>query len=121
MSARNARPRPAPEAPPIAPPAPDPPAAVLRSPKILDRHLERLAVVYVRQSSPHQVLYHRESRARQYALPEHAVALGWPRSGCWSSTRTRGRAASRQNTGAASTGSWPRSPWSTSAWSSVWR
>jgi DNA invertase Pin-like site-specific DNA recombinase len=42
-------------------------------------HLCRLALVYVRQSSPHQVLTHRESRARQYALAEHAVALGWPR------------------------------------------
>jgi DNA invertase Pin-like site-specific DNA recombinase len=35
--------------------------------------------VYVRQSSPHQVLEHRESRERQYALADHAVALGWPR------------------------------------------
>lgn len=54
-------------------------AAPLRSSKIRDAHLDRLAVVYVRQSDPHQVLHHRESRERQYALAEHAAALGWPR------------------------------------------
>lgn len=53
---------------------------MLRSPKIQDRHLERLAIVYVRQSSPQQVLEHRESRARQYALADYAAALGWPES-----------------------------------------
>jgi DNA invertase Pin-like site-specific DNA recombinase len=54
-------------------------AAALRSPKILDLHLDRLAVIYIRQSDPQQVLNHRESRERQYALADHAVALGWPR------------------------------------------
>jgi DNA invertase Pin-like site-specific DNA recombinase len=49
------------------------------SSKILATHLERLAVVYIRQSSPQQVLENRESTARQYAFAEHAVALGWPR------------------------------------------
>lgn len=49
-----------------------------RSSKIHDRHRDRLAVVYVRQSSPQQVLAHKESRERQYALADHAVALGWP-------------------------------------------
>jgi len=52
---------------------------VPRSAKIHDWHLDRLAVVYVRQSSPHQVLHHCESRERQYALVNRAVALGWPR------------------------------------------
>jgi DNA invertase Pin-like site-specific DNA recombinase len=51
----------------------------LRSVKIHDRHLELLAIVYVRQSSLQQVLEHRESRERQYALADYAVALGWPR------------------------------------------
>jgi DNA invertase Pin-like site-specific DNA recombinase len=37
-----------------------------------------LAIVYVRQSTPQQVLEHRESTARQYALADRAVALGWP-------------------------------------------
>ena len=54
-------------------------SGMLRSSKILDSHLDRLAVVYVRQSDPQQVLNHRESRERQYALADHAVALGWPR------------------------------------------
>jgi DNA invertase Pin-like site-specific DNA recombinase len=53
-------------------------SGILRSSKIQDLHLDRLAVVYVRQSDPQQVLNHRESRERQYALADHAVALGWP-------------------------------------------
>jgi DNA invertase Pin-like site-specific DNA recombinase len=53
--------------------------SVLRSSKILDSHLQRLAIVYIRQSTPHQVLHHRESSARQYALVNHVVGLGWPR------------------------------------------
>jgi DNA invertase Pin-like site-specific DNA recombinase len=51
-----------------------------RSPKLKAWHLQRRAVVYVRQSSPQQVLDHRESTARQYALPDRAFALGWARS-----------------------------------------
>src|SRR5262249_9775992 len=46
--------------------------------KIRDRHLDRLAIVYVRQSSPQQVLENRESRERQYALAQLAQRLGWP-------------------------------------------
>lgn len=48
-------------------------------PKVRPGHLDKLAVVYVRQSSPKQVLDHRESTARQYAFADRAVALGWPR------------------------------------------
>jgi DNA invertase Pin-like site-specific DNA recombinase len=47
--------------------------------KIRATHREKLAMVYVRQSSPQQVLENRESSARQYALGDTAVALGWPR------------------------------------------
>ena len=50
----------------------------LRSEKITDEHLRRLAIVYVRQSTQQQVIEHRESTARQYALADRAVALGWP-------------------------------------------
>jgi len=46
--------------------------------KIRDLHLNRLAIVYIRQSSPHQVLTNRESRERQYALAQFAQHLGWP-------------------------------------------
>jgi DNA invertase Pin-like site-specific DNA recombinase len=44
-----------------------------------DRHLSKLAIVYVRQSSLQQIAEHRESRERQYALADLAAALGWPR------------------------------------------
>jgi len=49
-----------------------------RSSKTRPRHLERQAVVYVRQSTPHQVAEHGESLARQYALRDRAAGLGWP-------------------------------------------
>ncbi len=49
------------------------------STKILSSHRDRLAVVYIRQSSPQQVLENRESTARQYAFADYAVTLGWPR------------------------------------------
>ncbi len=52
---------------------------LLRSPKLRPYHLDRVAVVYVRQSTPQQVHDHKESTARQYALVDRAVALGWPR------------------------------------------
>ena len=45
--------------------------------KITAAHLERLAVVYVRQSTIAQVREHTESTARQYALAEEAARLGW--------------------------------------------
>jgi DNA invertase Pin-like site-specific DNA recombinase len=45
--------------------------------KIRDLHLNRLAMVYVRQSTPQQVLENRESRERQYALAQFAERLGW--------------------------------------------
>lgn len=54
------------------------PSPVCRaSSKIRDRHWQRLAIVYIRQSSPHQVLENRESRERQYGLAQVAQQLGW--------------------------------------------
>jgi DNA invertase Pin-like site-specific DNA recombinase len=50
----------------------------LRSGKLQPWHLQRTAVVYVRQSTPQQVAEHQESTARQYALADRAIALGWP-------------------------------------------
>ena len=47
---------------------------------ITRRHLDRLAIVYVRQSTLMQVRQHTESTARQYALAEEAARLGWPAS-----------------------------------------
>jgi DNA invertase Pin-like site-specific DNA recombinase/predicted DNA-binding protein YlxM (UPF0122 family) len=40
-------------------------------------HLGRLAIIYVRQSSPHQALTNQESTKLQYALKQRAVDLGW--------------------------------------------
>jgi DNA invertase Pin-like site-specific DNA recombinase len=46
--------------------------------KITDAHRRRRAVVYVRQSTPAQLERNHESRARQYALRDRAIQLGWP-------------------------------------------
>ncbi len=45
--------------------------------KVTPAHRQRVAIVYVRQSTPGQVEHHRESTARQYALAERARELGW--------------------------------------------
>ncbi len=45
--------------------------------KIRPHHLERKAILYVRQSSAHQVLHNRESSALQYAMRDRLVGLGW--------------------------------------------
>jgi DNA invertase Pin-like site-specific DNA recombinase len=47
------------------------------SEKIRPHHLQRKALLYVRQSSAHQVLHNRESGALQYAMRDRLVALGW--------------------------------------------
>ena len=47
--------------------------------KIVGGHRDRLAVVYLRQSSMAQVREHAESTMRQYGLVEEAVRLGWAR------------------------------------------
>src|SRR5215218_681168 len=41
------------------------------------QHLARKAVLYVRQSSAHQVQHNREGQALQYAMRERLVRLGW--------------------------------------------
>jgi DNA invertase Pin-like site-specific DNA recombinase len=48
--------------------------------KITASHLDRLALIYLRQSSMAQVRENTESTARQYALADEAVRLGWPAS-----------------------------------------
>src|SRR3984893_7778699 len=50
-----------------------------RAAPIRDRHLSKIAIVYVRQSSTQQIFDHKESRERQYALADYAATLGWPR------------------------------------------
>ena len=49
----------------------------LRSEKLQRWHRDRLAVVYIRQSTPQQVLDHQESTRLQYGLVHRAEALGW--------------------------------------------
>src|SRR5271156_63189 len=46
--------------------------------KIRGRHLDQLAIIYVRQSTPQQVAEHRESADLQYQMRRRAVGLGWP-------------------------------------------
>jgi len=45
--------------------------------KIRPEHLNRMAIVYIRQSTLTQVRFNRESTERQYALAEKALNLGW--------------------------------------------
>lgn len=44
---------------------------------ITAQHLFRKAIIYIRQSTPHQVLTNQESLNMQYALRERALNLGW--------------------------------------------
>jgi DNA invertase Pin-like site-specific DNA recombinase len=47
------------------------------SDKIGPHHLDRKAILYVRQSSPYQVHHNRESQTLQYAMRDRLAALGW--------------------------------------------
>ena len=47
------------------------------NPKITAEHLNRRAIVYIRQSSPGQVVHNQESQRRQYGLADHARQLGF--------------------------------------------
>ena len=49
-----------------------------RHQKVQASHLKRDAYLYVRQSTLRQVFENSDSTQRQYALRQHAVALGWP-------------------------------------------
>ncbi len=50
----------------------------MMSDKIKPHHLERKAVLYVRQSSTHKVIHNRDGRSLQYAVRERLAVLGWP-------------------------------------------
>ncbi|HJY04901.1 MAG TPA: recombinase family protein [Bryobacteraceae bacterium] len=47
------------------------------NPKLSPDHLKRRAIVYIRQSSPGQVIHNQESQRRQYGLADHARQLGF--------------------------------------------
>ena len=51
-----------------------------RPTKIQPWHLERLAIVYVRQSSQYQVIHNKESAEVQSSFRNLAIAWGWPSS-----------------------------------------
>ncbi len=84
-------------------------------PKIRPDHFRRAAVVYVRQSTLHQVRGNRESGARQYALVDRAKALGWPATAVQTIDEDQGRSGAHadQRQGFKklkdSRSSWPRS------------
>lgn len=63
------------------------------SSKIKEEHLRRKAIVYVRQSTPQQILCNRESTDRQYALRGRAVQLGWHASDVLIIDEDQGRSA----------------------------
>lgn len=44
---------------------------------VTPQHLTRKAIIYIRQSTPHQVLTNQESSNLQYALRQRAISLGW--------------------------------------------
>lgn len=50
----------------------------LGDPRVAKRHLERNALVYIRQSDPRQVRENTESTALQRGLRERAIGMGWP-------------------------------------------
>src|SRR6266496_4758376 len=49
----------------------------MKYPKLTAERLLRKAIVYIRQSSPNQVLHHQESQRRQYGLVDRAHELGF--------------------------------------------
>jgi hypothetical protein len=89
--------------------------------KIQPRHLDRMAIVYVRQSTAQQVLEHRESAALQYDLRRRAIALGWAADRAIVIDEDQGLGGGRPKVGSASSASWPRSASIMSASSSASR
>lgn len=51
--------------------------ALQKSGKIQNIHLDRIAIIYIRQSTIQQVQRHVESTKLQYALANKAESLGW--------------------------------------------
>jgi len=65
------------------------------NPKIADHHRSRSAYVYLRQSTPGQVLHHQESTERQYALREKAQELGWSKASIRTLDRDLGKSGTQ--------------------------
>jgi DNA invertase Pin-like site-specific DNA recombinase len=58
-------------------PSPTPETRPIEHPKITPQHRQRLAYIYVRQSTLKQVRQNQESQAYQYRLRQRALELGW--------------------------------------------
>jgi len=56
---------------------------VSMSEKVRPQHLQREAILYIRQSSPHQVLQNPDSQKLQYAMRERLRQLGWNEKQRW--------------------------------------
>lgn len=96
------------------------PALLLSVEKINASHRSRDAYVYVRQSTPSQMIQHTESLARQYELRERAVGLGWPGHQVVVIDADLGRSGPRARAGSVSRNWSPMSGWarSGSCWAS---
>ena len=44
---------------------------------VTQKHTSRKAIIYIRQSSPHQMISNQESLRLQYALSQRGAELGW--------------------------------------------
>ncbi|HET9305294.1 MAG TPA: recombinase family protein [Candidatus Sulfotelmatobacter sp.] len=65
------------------------------NPKIAEHHRSRSAYVYLRQSTPGQVLHHQESTERQYALRGKAEELGWSQAAIRTLDRDLGKSGAQ--------------------------
>jgi uncharacterized GH25 family protein len=59
--------------------------------KIRPQQRDRLAIVYIRQSTSHQVVSNRESADLQYQLRQRRMPTSWPITSNWDSGFTRDR------------------------------
>lgn len=65
--------------------------------KITEQSRQKLAYVYVRQSTLGQVRHHQESTQRQYALRKRALELGWPAEAIRTLDRDLGRSGAQMS------------------------
>ena len=64
---------------------------------ITPSHKSKPAYIYIRQSTPAQVLHNQESSERQYALQDQALALGWPQRSIRVLDRDLGRSGTQMS------------------------
>ena len=82
-----------------------------KSELVSPQHLQRKALIYIRQSTPHQVLSNQESLRLQYALQQRALELGWRPEDIEIIDADLGLTATSASIGSASKNWWPRSRW----------